>query len=115
MTLAQLRRHALSLPEASEEPHFERTSFRVRGRIFVTARPDEPFAHVFIGDAQREPALAAHPDCMEKLLWGGKVVGLRIHLARAPAGVVKDLVNAAWRARAPATLAGSSGAAGKRR
>jgi hypothetical protein len=34
MTLSQVRRFALSLPETTEEPHFDRTSFRVRGKIF---------------------------------------------------------------------------------
>lgn len=106
MTLAQLRKYALSLPGATEEPHFERTSFRVNGRIFVTARPDEPYAHVFVGEERREPALAAHPDSIAKLPWGGKIVGLRVLLAKAPLGVVKDLVRAAWQARAPAAPAG---------
>ncbi len=31
-----LRKVALSLPETSEKPHFEKTSFRVRNKIFVT-------------------------------------------------------------------------------
>jgi hypothetical protein len=113
VTLVQLRKFALSLAGASEEPHFERTSFRVGGKIFVTANPEEPYAHVFVGEAEREPALAAHPQCMAKLPWGGKIVGLRIHLPKAPAGVVKDLVRAAWQARVPAAHAkASSPAAG---
>jgi len=101
MTLAQLRRFALSLPDTTEEPHFDRTSFRVRGKIFITAKPEEPYVHVFVGDSRREPALAVHSDCMEKLFWGGKVVGLRIQLQRAPAQALKELVGAAWEARAP--------------
>jgi len=36
MTLNQLRTLALSFPEATEEPHFEKTSFRVKKKIFVT-------------------------------------------------------------------------------
>ena len=35
-TLDQLRTLALSLPEVTEEPHFEKTSFRVRKKIFAT-------------------------------------------------------------------------------
>ncbi len=31
-----LRKCALSLPETTEEPHFEKTSFRVKKKIFVT-------------------------------------------------------------------------------
>lgn len=99
MTLTQVRQYALSLPDATEEPHFDRTSFRVRRKIFVTARPTEPFIHIFVGEEQREPALAMHADCMEKLLWGGKVVGLRVTLKKAPASTVKELIHAAWALR----------------
>lgn len=31
-----LRQIALSFPETTEEPHFDKTSFRVRGKIFAT-------------------------------------------------------------------------------
>ena len=99
MTLTQVRKFALSLPDAIEEPHFDRTSFRVNKKIFVTARATEPFIHVFVDETQREPALAMHADCMEKLLWGGKVVGLRVALKEAPIDVVKDLIRAAWALR----------------
>lgn len=33
--LAEVRRFALALPEATEAPHFDYASFRVRGKIFV--------------------------------------------------------------------------------
>ena len=85
MTLTQVRKIALALPEVEEAPHFDRTSFRVRNKIFVTAKPTEPYIHVFVGEEHREPALAMHPGCMEKLVWGGKVVGLRIALPTVPA------------------------------
>ena len=99
MTLAQVRKYALSLAGAIEAPHFDRTSFRVRKKIFVTARPSESHIHVFVPDAIREPALAMHPEFLSKLLWGGKVVGLRIALPDAKPAVVKDLIAGAWRSR----------------
>jgi hypothetical protein len=99
MTLTQVRKFALSLPDATEEPHFDRTSFRVHRKIFVTALPTEPFIHIFVDETQREPALAMHPDCTEKLLWGGKVVGLRVALKDVPRDVIKDLIRAAWALR----------------
>jgi hypothetical protein len=34
-----VRRLALALPEAHEEPHFDSTSFRVKGKIFATMDP----------------------------------------------------------------------------
>lgn len=36
VTLEQFRSMALSLPEATEAPHFEKTSFRVKNKIFAT-------------------------------------------------------------------------------
>ncbi len=36
VSIETFRKLALSFPEASEEPHFEKTSFRVRKKIFAT-------------------------------------------------------------------------------
>lgn len=103
MTLAQIRKFALSLSGTTEEPHFDRTSFRVNGKIFVTARPTESHIHVFVPEEVREPALAMHADFVSKLLWGGKAVGLRVELPKASPAVVRDLVESAWRIRAAKT------------
>ncbi len=100
MKIAQVRRHALSLADVREEPHHHYSSFRVRGKIFVTVPPDEEHIHVFVGDQEREQALALYPEFLEKLMWGKKVVGLRISLAAAKAVVVKKLVNHAWQRKA---------------
>jgi hypothetical protein len=102
-TLADARRLALALPEAEESPHFKATSFRVRGKIFATS-PDPEFLHVFLGEEARARALALHPGFIEKLPWGAKIVGLRIHLPAAPAKVVAQLLELAWRAKAPKAL-----------
>lgn len=99
MKLATVRKHALSLADVTEEPHHDYSSFRVRGRIFVTVPPDETAIHVFVDEEDRERALAMHPEWAEKLLWGGKVMGLRITLAQAPAPAVKALVSRAYEAR----------------
>src|SRR6478672_5062537 len=48
MKIAAVREFALGLPEATEEPHFDFASFRVRGKIFVTVPPDETHIHVFV-------------------------------------------------------------------
>jgi hypothetical protein len=99
MTLAQIRKHALSLSGTTEEPHFDRTSFRVGGKIFITAKPAESHIHVFVPEAVREPALAMHPEFISKLFWGGKVVGLRVELPNADPSVVRDLVAGAWQSK----------------
>ncbi len=40
ISIHTLRKLALSFPEVTEEPHFEKTSFRIKKKIFVTY--DEP-------------------------------------------------------------------------
>ncbi len=100
MKLAVVRKLALSLPQVAEQPHFHMTSFRVRGKIFVTVPPEETHIHVFVDDVLRGPALAVHADFIEPLLWGGKVRGLRIALAAARPDVVENLVRAAWEGKA---------------
>jgi hypothetical protein len=104
MTLSQVREFALSLPEASEEPHFHYTSFRVRGKIFATAPPGGEYLHVFVTDDEREEALAEEPDFLEPLLWGGRVVGLRVLLPAAKPEVINALLAKAWTRRAPKRL-----------
>jgi hypothetical protein len=109
MTLAQVRRFAMSLPEVTEEPHFEYTSFRVRGKIIATAPPDGEFLHVFVADEARDLALTAEPEFLEKLLWGGTVRGLRVDLGKAKPTVVNELVREAWLRRAPKRLTKAAG------
>jgi hypothetical protein len=103
ISLAQVRKLALALPEASESPHFQATSFRVRGKIFATA-PDAQTLHLFVAEEERSQALALHPGFIEKLPWGAKIVGLRIRLPDADKAVVADLLKLAWRAKAPKAL-----------
>ena len=114
MKLAEVRRFALGLPEVTEEPHHEYSSFRVRGKIFVTAPPTEDRIHIFVAEATREQVTGMYPAWSEKLLWGGKVVGLKVSLAAAPPGIVRELVSAAWQFKAPATLARGTSTSSKR-
>jgi hypothetical protein len=104
MTLSQVRACALALPEATEAPHFHFTSFRVRGKIFATAPPDEEYLHIFLPAEERSAALAREPDFLEELSWGAKVVGLRVILASAKPPVIAELLAKAWSCRAPRKL-----------
>jgi hypothetical protein len=106
MQFATLHKFAMSLPEVTEAPHHNFGSFRVRGKIFVTVPPDRVHVHVFVSEAHREQALAMHPGFTEKLLWGGKVVGLRVHLAQGDVSAIKQLVRQAWHHKAPKALRG---------
>jgi hypothetical protein len=107
MKAERVRRFALSLPEAIEAPHFDSASFRVGGKIFATMPPDDAHLHVFVGEEQRETALALHPESIEKLFWGKKACGLRVALGTAQPAAVEALLRQAWAQRAPKRLLGA--------
>jgi hypothetical protein len=104
MKIAAVRTHALSLPEASEAPHFNYAAFRVRGKIFATVPPGDEHLHLFVPEEARERALAMYPEFLEKLTWGDKVVGLRAQLPTAKPAVIKALLGQAWANKAPKSL-----------
>lgn len=104
MKLAEVRKIALSLPETTEEPHFNYSSFRVGGKIFATVPPEGEHVHVFVSEEQRERALALEPGWIEKLFWGKKAVGLRIALEKAKPALLEALLAEAWRGKAPKRL-----------
>lgn len=76
----------------------------MRGKIFVTVPPDQEHIHIFVTEQEREVALAIEPEFLEKLLWGGKVVGLRVALPKAKPSVVNSLIRKAWASKAPRNL-----------
>jgi hypothetical protein len=109
MKLAAVRRFALSLPEATEEPHFDLASFRVKGKIFATVPPKEKHLHVFVDGAVLDVLPVAQPKAYEKLFWGKRLAGLRVTLAAAKSADVEELLRSAWRRRAPKKLAAALG------
>jgi hypothetical protein len=102
--LDHARRFALSLPGVTEEPHFDMSSFRVRGKIFATVPPDGAHLHVFVDEAEIEASAAEDPGAFEPLLWGQRVRGLRIDLGPAAEGRVRELIEESWRRKAPRRL-----------
>lgn len=104
MTLDDVRAVARSLPGATEEPHFERTSFRVRGKIFATASPNGGPLHVFVDEHAVGVAVGVDPHAFEELHWGKKLAGVAAHLARADPEIVRALLEESWRRRAPKRL-----------
>ncbi len=94
---------ALGFPQVTEEPHFDFTSFRVRGKIFATVPPDRQFLHVFVDDAAIDAAVATSPAVAE-LWWGKKRCGVRVTVAGADREQVAALLAEAWRKKAPKRL-----------
>jgi hypothetical protein len=109
--LETARRLALALPGAAEEPHFDMASFRVRGKIFATVPPGGDLLHVFVDEAEVHACVAENPAAFEPLRWGQRIRGLRVRLAALPAGRVAELLEEAWRRKAPRRLLAEAAAA----
>ncbi len=102
--LETARRIALSLPEATEQPHFEMSSFRARGKIYATVPPDGHHLHVFVDDQDAAAAVAENPAAFEPLHWGQRLRGLRIVLAASTPRQLQELIEESWRRKAPRRL-----------
>jgi hypothetical protein len=103
MTAAQFRKLALSLPEASEAPHFERASFRVGKKIFATMTADGAEAMVRVAPRARLYALLeAQPDVYFSYGgWTERNGSLGVRLARVDAAELRPLLVDSWRHVAP--------------
>ena len=104
MNLEEVRKFALSLPETTEQPHHEMSSFRVRGKIVVTVPPDGEHLHIFVDEDLTGAAVGHESGACEELWWGKKLYGVRVHLPSAESDMVLDLVEEAWRGKAPKAL-----------
>ena len=108
LTHDDIRRLALSLPEALEHPHFDRASFRVRGKIFVTLPPtgEDGVCKVVLklpalvkeSLQQTDPAAIVSLGNWDKGGW------TQLDIGRMDAARLADLIRLAWRQVAPKTL-----------
>jgi hypothetical protein len=104
--LDSARRHALSLPETTEAPHFEASSFRVGGKIFATIPPDGKRLRLLVDPAERHALVAANPSAFGDVRWGQRTVDdwVEVIVANANRAEVCELLTDAWRRRAPKRL-----------
>ncbi|MDP1736449.1 MAG: MmcQ/YjbR family DNA-binding protein [Caulobacter sp.] len=108
MNQSDIRAIALSLPEAQEHPHFDRPSFRVRGKIFVTLPP--------VTEGGPKLVVLKLPELVKESLQqtdAGAVVSLgnwdkggwtQLDIGRMDEDKMADLVRLAWRQVAPKKL-----------
>ena len=59
VTIENLRALAMSLPETTEEPHFAKTSFRVRKKIFATYDEKSHLACLKLSEIDQDVFVAA--------------------------------------------------------
>ncbi|MDQ3822651.1 MAG: MmcQ/YjbR family DNA-binding protein [Actinomycetota bacterium] len=99
----QARHIALSLPEAVEEDHHGRPSFRVAGKIFAT-QWDEEHVNVMLDEEGIRTAVHDAPETCEEVWWGKRLAAVRVNLRRVEAETLADLLADAWERRAPRRL-----------
>ena len=103
VTAQQARELALALPEAVEQDHHGRPSFRVRGKIFATLWSDEAL-NVMPGEPEIHALVQTAPDVCSPVHWGRRLAAVQIRLPAADTSLVADALGEAWARRAPAAL-----------
>jgi hypothetical protein len=99
------RRIALALPEAVEQDHHGKPSFRVAGKIFATLW-DEQHMNVMLDESGILTAVEANAAICSEVMWGKRLAAVRVDLAAADQPLLTDLLADAWERRAPARLLG---------
>ena len=98
-------RHALALPEVEQSSHFDIPDFRVRGKIFCTARTAQPLAMVKLPLVLQSAVMTQYPEAITPApgAWGSQGSTL-VRVDLAPEALLADLIVSAWRNVAPAKL-----------
>jgi hypothetical protein len=108
VTPDEARRLALALPEAVEQDHHGRPSFRVGGKIFATLW-SEARMNVMLDEGGILTAVEAAPGVCEPVRWGKRLAAVGVTLESADADLLRDLLADAWEQKAPRRLLGARG------
>jgi hypothetical protein len=99
----EARSLALSLPEAVEQDHHGRPSFRVGGKIFATLWSDERM-NVMLDEGGILTAIDTAPDACEAVRWGKRLAAVGVSLDRVDVELLRELLIDAWERKAPRRL-----------
>jgi hypothetical protein len=101
----EARSLALSLPEAVEQDHHGRPSFRVGGKIFATIQGEQRM-NVMLDEDGIRTAVESAPDSCEEVWWGKRLTAVGVTLARTDRESLAELLADAWEHTAPKRLLG---------
>ncbi len=99
----EARRLALGFPQASEQDHHGRPSFKVAGKIFATLW-DERTMNVMLDRAGILTAVEQHPGVCAERWWGKRLAAVSVDLAHAEQPLLVELLGDAWEGKAPRRL-----------
>ena len=107
MTSNEFRKMALGLPEVLESSHMGHPDFRVGGKIFSTlGAPDPDWGMVKLTPDEQELFVQIEPEGFQPVKGGwGRQGATNVRLRSAKKSTVREALVAAWRNRAPKSLA----------
>src|SRR3954447_5238578 len=82
LTSEEARALALALPNAVEQDHHGRPSFRVGGKIFATLW-DEDHMNVMLDEGGILMAVQERPEACNEVMWGKRLAAVRVDLGAA--------------------------------
>jgi hypothetical protein len=95
MSHDDIRRLALTLPEAVEQDHHGRPSFRLGGRIFATLW-DESHLNVMLDEPGIHTMVQSHPVACAEFWWGKRLRAVQVDLMVADEALTRELLTDAW-------------------
>lgn len=100
-----VRQVAMAFPEATEQPHFDRTSFRVQGKIFATMNAGEKRLSVKLSEKEQDLFCSFDEMVMYPVpnKWGKRGWTV-IDLEKIPAEMCTDALRSAYCEVAPRKL-----------
>jgi hypothetical protein len=101
------RELALALPEAVEQDHHGRPSFRVAGKIFATLW-DERHMNVMLDEPGVLTAVENMPGVCSEVHWGERLAAARVELDLIEPHQLAELLADAWEGKAPVRLTASA-------
>jgi hypothetical protein len=103
VTPDEARAVALSMPEAIEQDHHGRPSFRVGGKIFATLWNDDRM-NVMLDEGGVLTAVESAPECCEQVWWGKRLAAVGVTLSRVEPELLRELLSDAWEDKAARRL-----------
>ena len=105
-TFDDVRRIALSLPEAEERITWDvDITFRVRDKIFAMGGPDGTHASIKASIDRQAELIDLDPDTFASSAYVGRFGWVTVNLARVDEPLLEDMLREAWRRTAPKKLA----------
>ena len=105
ITIEQVKKAALALPETEEKPHFHLTSFRVRNKIFATIHADKNYVMVTLSAIDQSVFCSYDKDVIFPVPGGwGKKGATFIDIKKVKKTMFIDALTTAWKKTAPAKL-----------